>query len=54
MWKPKCENENLKEHYSQFVFLDANINQFRCICGWVSDYDSDFIKKYKRENYKIL
>lgn len=40
-----CDHRNPRTVYSK------EIHQFRCICGWVSEFPKDFIERYNAKWY---
>jgi hypothetical protein len=48
-YSPYCGAEKCFAHWPRTVF---NGKQFRCRCGWESQFDADFIERYKKERPK--
>lgn len=43
-----CDHSNPRTVYSR------QIHQFRCICGWVSQFPKDFIERYEQKWYNTV
>lgn len=43
-YRPYCGNDNHKG--LNRVKWDSNLRQFRCSCGFVTEFPEDFIKRY--------
>lgn len=45
-YSPYCGSPTCKYHWPRTHFIRG---QFRCACGWASEFDEAFIKQYKQK-----